>query len=231
MENLSENIKKVFQNIEKAARISGRDKSDIILLAATKTVTPEKINAAIDLGIGHIGENRVQEYTEKYDSIKENVVHHFIGHLQSNKVKYLLPRISLVHSVESEKLLDEIERISKKHGKATDVLLEINASGEESKFGIEFSEAEEFIKNNQKREYCKIKGLMTIGPNYSTEEEVRSAFKKMKELFDNLSQKKFENCEMKYLSMGMSGDYEIAIEEGANIVRVGSAIFGARSYV
>ena len=231
MEKLSENIKNVFQNIEKAAHLSGRDASDIILLAATKTVDPERINAAINLGIEHIGENRVQEFTEKYESITKNAVHHFIGHLQSNKVKYLLPHISLIHSVESEKLLDEIERISKKHGKETSVLLEINASGEESKFGIEFSEAEEFIKNNQKREYCKIKGLMTIGPNCHEEKAIRSAFKKMKELFDTLSEKEYKNCEMKYLSMGMSGDYEIAIEEGANIVRVGSAIFGARNYV
>ena len=231
MEKLSENIKNVFQNIEKAAHVSGRDASDIILVAATKTVAPEKINAAIDLGVLNIGENRVQEFTEKYESINKNAVHHFIGHLQSNKVKYLLPHISLIHSVDSEKLLDEIERISKKHGKATNVLLEINASGEESKFGIEFSKAEEFIKNNRKREYCKIKGLMTIGPNYSSEEEIRLAFRKMKELFDTLSEKEFENCEMKYLSMGMSGDYQIAIEEGANIVRVGSAIFGARNYV
>lgn len=231
MENLSLNIKNVFEGIEKAARRSGRKPDDIMLVAATKTVDTERINTAISLGVKNIGENRVQEFTEKYDSIEGEVCHHFIGHLQTNKVKYLIPKVSLIHSADSEKLLDEIERLSKKHNVKTGVLLEINASGEESKFGIEFSEAEEIIKNNEKREHCLIKGLMTIGPNYSAEEQIRSAFKKMKELFDFLSGKDYKNCEMKYLSMGMSGDYTIAIEEGANIVRVGSAIFGARHYV
>ena len=231
MDKLSHNIKTVFENIEKAAAVSGRAAEDIMLVAAVKTVDAERINKAISLGVKNIGENKVQEFTEKYDSIKGEVTHHFIGHLQTNKVKYLIPRVRLIHSVESERLLDEIERLSKKHSTETEVLLEINASGEESKFGIDFSEAEEIIKNNELREHCKIKGLMTIGPNYSTEEEIREAFKKMKELFDCLSEKDYKNCEMKYLSMGMSGDYEIAIEEGANIVRVGSAIFGARNYV
>lgn len=230
MDMLDKNIKTVFENIEKAAVRSGRKPEDIIMVAATKTVPADRINEAIAAGVGNIGENRVQEFTDKFEDIKGDVVHHFIGHLQTNKVKYLVPHISLIHSVESEKLLDEIDRLSKKHGVVTNVLLEINASGEDTKFGIEFDEADEIIKNNENRENCRIKGLMTIGPNYSTEEEIRAAFKKMKMLFDELSLKDYKNCEMKYLSMGMSGDYEIAIEEGANIVRVGSAIFGARNY-
>ena len=230
MDMLSQNIKTVFENIEKAAEKSGRKAEDIIMVAATKTVSADRINEAISLGVKNIGENRVQEFTDKFDSIKGEVTHHFIGHLQTNKVKYLVPKIALIHSVESERLLDEIDRLSKKHGVISEVLLEINASGEETKFGIEFDEAEEIIRNNENRENCLIKGLMTIGPNYSTEDEIRAAFKKMKKLFDELSEKDYKNTEMKYLSMGMSGDYEIAIEEGANIVRVGSAIFGARNY-
>ena len=230
MDMLLQNIKTVFENIEKAAERTGRKAEDIIMVAATKTVSADRINEAISLGVKNIGENRVQEFTDKFESIKGDVTHHFIGHLQTNKVKYLVPKIALIHSVESERLLDEIDRLSKKHGVISEVLLEINASGEDTKFGIEFDEAEEIIRNNENRENCLIKGLMTIGPNYSTEDEIRAAFKKMKKLFDELSEKDYKNTEMKYLSMGMSGDYEIAIEEGANIVRVGSAIFGARNY-
>lgn len=230
MNTLSQNIKTVFENIERAAMSAGRKAEDIIMVAATKTVSADIINEAIRLGVKNIGENRVQEFTDKFESISGDVTHHFIGHLQTNKVKYLVPHISLIHSVESERLLDEIDRLSKKHGVVSNVLLEINASGEDTKFGIGFDEAEEIIKNNETRENCLIKGLMTIGPNYSTEDEIRAAFKKMKKLFDELSANEYKNTEMKYLSMGMSGDYEIAIEEGANIVRVGSAIFGARNY-
>ena len=230
MITLKENIEKVFGNIEKSAAISGRSAKDIIMVAATKTIDTDRINEAISLGVKHIGENRVQEFCDKYEDIKGNAVHHFIGHLQTNKVKYLVPKISLIHSVESEKLLDEIDRLSKKHSVISQVLLAINASGEDTKFGIGFSEAEEIIKNNEKRENCLIKGLMTIGPNHKGEEEIRDAFKKMKNLFDELSLNQYEKTEMKYLSMGMSGDYEIAIEEGSNIVRVGRAIFGERIY-
>jgi len=230
MSDLKENIRKVFENIERAAAISGRKADDIIMVAATKTVDAGRINEAINFGVKHIGENRVQEFCDKYEDITEDVTHHFIGHLQTNKVKYLVPKISLIHSVESERLLDEIDRLSKKHSVVSQVLLEINASLEDTKFGIDFSEAEEIIRNNEKRENCFIKGLMTIGPNHKGEAEVRDAFKKMKNLFDELSLKQYEKTEMKYLSMGMSGDYEIAIEEGSNIVRVGRAIFGERIY-
>ena len=227
---LKENVEKVFGNIKNAALKSGRKPEDIIMVAATKTVDADIINEAIKCGVKHIGENRVQEFTDKYEDIKGDVTHHFIGHLQTNKVKYLIPKISLIHSVESEKLLDEIDRLSKKHSVISDVLLEINASGENTKFGIAFSEAEEIIKNNENRENCRIKGIMTIGPNCREEDTIRQSFRNMKNLFDELSEKDFKNTEMKYLSMGMSGDYEIAIEEGANVVRVGRAIFGERVY-
>jgi len=227
---LNESVNEILDRVKKAAIAAGRNPEDIILVAATKTVDADRINEAISYGIKNIGENRVQEFTEKFESIKGDVTHHFIGHLQTNKVKYLVPHIKLIHSADSEKLLDEIDRISAKHGVVTDVLIEINASGEESKFGIEFDEAEAIIRGNEKRENCRIMGLMTIGPNYSTEDQIRDAFRKMKNLFDKLSEIHFEKSSMKYLSMGMSGDYEIAISEGANIVRVGSAIFGKRNY-
>ena len=230
MSILAENVKTIYEKIAAAAKKSGRNPEDITLVAATKTVSADRINEAIRAGLTDIGENRVQEFTEKYEDITEPVRRHFIGHLQTNKVKYIIGKVCLIHSAESEKLLDEIERLSQKHGIITDVLIEVNASGEESKFGVEFDDVLPMLENNEKRENVRIRGLMTIGPNYSGEDEIRAAFCKMHELFKNLRENSFKNSSMDFLSMGMSNDFEIAIEEGANIVRVGSAIFGERIY-
>ena len=205
MSILAENVKTIYEKIAAAAKKSGRNPEDITLVAATKTVSADRINEAICAGLTDIGENRVQEFTEKYEDITEPVRRHFIGHLQTNKVKYII-------------------------GIITDVLIEVNASGEESKFGVEFDDVLPMLENNEKRENVRIRGLMTIGPNYSREDEIRAAFCKMHELFKNLREHSFKNSSMDFLSMGMSNDFEIAIEEGANIVRVGSAIFGERIY-
>ncbi len=226
---IQENLEKIRSEIAAAAQRAGRRPEEIILLGATKTVEPARMQTAVDFGLSHIGENRVQELVEKYDKI-QGATWHFIGHLQTNKVKYIIDKAALIHAADSARLLDEIERQAQKHGIRAHVLLEINASGEESKFGMPFSAARPIIEENEKRKNVQIDGLMTIGPNTKEEGAVRAAFEKMRTLFETLRTEKFENCRMEYLSMGMSGDYTAAIEEGANIVRIGSAIFGYREY-
>ncbi len=225
--HLKQNLAHVQMQIEKAAARAGRKKEEIILLGATKTVEPLRIQRAIDAGLLHIGENRVQELTEKYDKV-HGAQWHFIGHLQTNKVKYIIDKATLIHAADSTRLLDEIARQAKKHGLCAHVLLEINASGEESKFGMGFDEVLPIIADNEAREGVQIDGLMTIGPNTREEAAVRAAFGRMRALYESLRTEKFQNCRMQYLSMGMSGDFTVAIEEGANIVRIGSAIFGHR---
>ncbi len=226
---IQENLEKIKKNIDAAAKKAGKSAEDIILLGATKTVEPERMQTAINMGLSHIGENRVQELVDKYDKV-QGATWHFIGHLQTNKVKYIIDKAALIHAADSTRILDEIERQAAKHGMRAHVLLEINASGEESKFGMPFEAARPIIEENEKRQHVQIDGLMTIGPNTKEEGAVRAAFARMRALYERLGTEKFQNCRMEYLSMGMSGDYEAAIEEGANIVRIGSAIFGYREY-
>jgi len=227
---IKENLDIIREKINRAAEASGRRGEDIILLAATKTVDADRINEAVSLGVTHIGENRVQELTDKYDKVTDDATWHFIGHLQTNKVKYIIDKAQLIHSVESERLLDEIDRCAEKKGICARVLIEINQAGEESKFGIEPDEIWQILDNNENRKHVKIEGLMTIGPNTPDEAEVTRVFRELNKLFLDIGQKKYNNSSMKYLSMGMSGDYELAIREGSNVVRIGSAIFGRRNY-
>lgn len=227
--DIQENLEAVRAAVASAAKKAGKSPNEVILLGATKTVSPEKIQEAVDAGLSFIGENRVQEFTEKYGKV-ENVHWHFIGHLQTNKVKYIIDKAELIHAADSERLLDEIQRQAEKHSILANVLLEVNASEEESKFGVGFDAVLPLIEENEARPNVNIKGLMTIGPQTKEEKRVREAFSKMKKLYDALKNQVFSQTEMQYLSMGMSGDYSIAIEEGANIVRVGSAIFGDRNY-
>ncbi len=224
---IKQNLENVQIQIEKAAAKAGRKPAEIILLGATKTVEPTRIQAAVDAGLSYIGENRVQELTDKYGSV-QGAHWHFIGHLQTNKVKYIIDKAELIHAADSTRLMDEIQRQAEKHGIEAHVLLEINASGEESKFGMAFEEALPMIEENEKRKNVQIEGLMTIGPHTKDETVVRKAFARMRNLFEKLGTQRFANCRMQYLSMGMSGDFAAAIEEGANIVRIGSAIFGHR---
>ncbi len=226
---ISDNLFIIKENIAKAAQKAGRKKEDICLLGATKTVSPPRIQEAIDAGLLYIGENRVQEFMDKYDHV-QNAIWHFIGHLQTNKVRYIVGKSSLIHAVDSSKLLDVIEKEAKKIGIIQDVLIEVNASGEESKFGVSYADVLPIIEENEERNHVHIKGLMTIGPHTSDQATIRNAFYNMRVLFDKISAKKYKHSCMEYLSMGMSGDYMVAIEEGANIVRIGSAIFGNREW-
>ena len=252
-ETVRENIRQIKENIKKAALEAGRNPDDVLLLAATKTVDADTINFAVDNGITCIGENRVQELCDKYDSInKDKVDIHFIGTLQTNKVKYIADKVSMIHSVDSVKLAKEIDKQCKKIGKVMNVLVEINIGKEESKGGIMPEDCEEFLKEISVFENIRVCGLMTIPPkcvsdafqsNQTTFDSEncqkmtcskisyknQDFFKKIMKLFLDISQKKLDNINMQYLSMGMSDDYEQAVSEGANIVRIGRGLFGSRN--
>ncbi|MDO4618144.1 MAG: YggS family pyridoxal phosphate-dependent enzyme [Clostridia bacterium] len=223
---IKERLFEVKKRIEEAA--DGKN-GDVTLIAVTKTHPVEMINEAIDLGVTDIGENKVQEILEKYDRVKP-VKWHLIGHLQTNKVKYIIDKVSLIHSVDSIKLLDEIERQAEKHNITMEVLIQINVSGEDTKFGIEMEDLEEYLLYAGKLKHVKIVGLMTILAKVDSEISKRLQFDNTFSKFVDISSKKYDNVCMKYLSMGMSGDFEMAVECGSNMVRVGSAIFGERQY-
>lgn len=223
------NFKKITENIARAAKKSGREPEDIILLAATKTVDVDVINYAISSGIDFIGENRVQEFLSKYDDYIP-VHKHFIGHLQTNKVKDIVGRVELIHSVDSYRLAEEISRQSVKKGITTDVLLEINIGNEESKSGFCYDEVASAVEKIAKLDGIRVKGLMAIPPICENSEQNRPYFAKMQKLFIDIGHKKIDNSSMEILSMGMSDDYEVAISEGANMVRLGTALFGRRNY-
>ncbi|MBQ6531269.1 MAG: YggS family pyridoxal phosphate-dependent enzyme [Clostridia bacterium] len=227
--NIRENLEEVERRITAAAERSGRKRSDITLIAVTKTHPAEMMNEAIELGVTDIGENKPQEVRDKYADVKP-VRWHLIGHLQTNKVKYVIDKVCLIHSVDSVKLMDEIERQAEKHDITMDILIQVNISGEETKSGIKPEEIYDLIEHAGELSRVKVKGLMTIAPK--TDNPVTNAlhFDNIHRLFLDIQQKKYDNISMEYLSMGMSGDYETAIEHGANMVRVGSAIFGQRDY-
>ncbi len=227
--NIRENLEEVERRITAAAERSGRKRSDILLVAVTKTHPADMMNEAIRLGVTDIGENKPQEVRDKYADVLP-VKWHLIGHLQTNKVKYVIDKVCLIHSVDSVKLMDEIERQAEKHDIDMDILIQVNISGEETKSGVSADEVEELLLHAGTLKHVKVKGLMTIAPK--TDDSVTNTlhFDNMRQLFIDIQAKKYDNVNMKYLSMGMSGDYETAIECGANIVRVGSAIFGNRDY-
>lgn len=228
-QSLEENLKVVRHRMEEAAVRSGRDPRDITLLAATKTVPAEVINRGIGLGIGHIGENRVQELLDKYDALLP-CDRQFIGHLQTNKVKYLIGRVSMIQSVDSRHLAKEISRLSAAHGTVTDVLIEVNIGGEESKSGVLPQNLDELLPQVAALPGLRVRGLMAIPPICENREETMRYFSNMYKYFIDIKSKKIDNVTMDYLSMGMSADYAEAILCGANMVRVGSALFGARIY-
>ena len=225
---IGERLKEVREQIARSAEKSGRTKEDVTLIAVTKTHGPDVINKAIDAGVTDIGENKVQEILEKYDYVKP-VKWHLIGHLQSNKVKYIIDKVSMIHSVDSVKLLSEIERQAEKQGvESIDCLIQINISGEESKSGIQPEELPGMLEYCQNLSHVKIKGLMTIAPFTETAESNREYFRQLRELAVDITNKNIDNVDMEVLSMGMSGDFQVAIEEGATMVRVGTSIFGER---
>lgn len=229
MSTISENLAEVEKKIAAAAQRSGRKSSDILLVAVTKTHPPEMMNEAIEAGVTDIGENKPQEVRDKFDDVLP-VRWHLIGHLQTNKVKYVIDKCCMIHSVDSVKLMDEIERQAKSHGIDMDVLIQVNISGEETKSGVSPGEVEELLLHAAELSNVKVRGLMTIAPKTDDSITIKLHFNNMHNLFVDISDKKYDNVSMDYLSMGMSGDYEEAVECGANIVRVGSAIFGARDY-
>lgn len=227
---IKENLSRVQENIQNALIRSGRSKDDVTLIAVTKTVEAEAINEAISLGISNIGENKVQEINRKYDNIDENVNWHMIGHLQSNKVKYIIDKVNLIHSLDRLSLAKEINKRALQANLTKDVLIQVNVAEEDSKFGLKVEKVIPFIESILRFESIRVKGLMTMAPFTNNPDEVRFVFRDLRKLGLEIGKRNYENVEMKYLSMGMSNDYEVAIEEGANMVRIGTAIFGKRIY-
>lgn len=218
----------VKSRISAAAKESGREPEDIKLIAVTKTYPIEAMNEAIRLGVTDIGENKPQEIRDKFDNVSP-VNWHLIGHLQTNKVKYIIDRCTLIHSVDSIKLMAEIDRQAQNHNRDIDILIQVNISGEESKSGIAPDELPSLLEYAKNLTNTHVKGLMTIAPKCDID-EVSRHFSNMKELFDQTARQSYENVTMTELSMGMSGDFETAIKHGATMVRIGSLIFGPRNY-
>lgn len=225
MSNIAANIKDIILRMKLAAERVGRKEESVKLVAVTKTIDVSKIKEAIGAGITIIGENRVQEAREKFREIGKEVEWHLIGHLQTNKVKYIFDIFSLIHSVDSLPLSEEIQRRGENKGLNTDILIEVNLSGEKTKFGILPEKAVNLIKDISRCKNINIKGLMTIPPFSESPEDSRKYFKMLRILKDDVQK---EGIEMKELSMGMSNDFQVAIEEGATMVRIGTAIFGER---
>ncbi len=227
---LKENLQKVEENIEAACKRAGRDRSEVTLIAVSKTKPVDMLQEVYDTGIREFGENKVQEMMDKYEVLPKDIHWHMIGHLQRNKVKYLMGKAALIHSVDSLRLAEEISAQSVKHDVITDILIEVNIAGEESKFGTSKEEAMALVEAAAKLPNIHICGLMTIAPYVDDPEDNRKYFRGIRELSVDIKEKNIDNVDMRILSMGMSGDYEVAIEEGATMVRVGTGIFGARNY-
>lgn len=222
--SISENIKRIRYNVEEAKAKYRRPDETVKIMAVTKTVPYERVNLAVNEGITLLGENRVQEYLEKKDFYDKKAEINFIGHLQSNKIKYIIDSVTLIHSVDSAELAAEIDRRAAKAGKATDVLIEVNIGGEESKSGVSPDRLRELLYKASELKSIRVKGLMTIPPIGGSEK----AFAEMKQLFEDMKSESIGGVRMEILSMGMSADYVSAVKYGSNIVRIGSGIFGSR---
>ncbi len=222
---IKDNLKNINKRINAACKKVGRDPSEIAIVAVTKGVDPYTISDAFMQGMRDIGENRVQEAQKKKANVLPGAKWHMIGHLQTNKVKDALELFDLIHSLDSIELARKIDKEANKAGKIAEVLVQVNTSGEEAKYGIKPEEASNFLREVSALQHIKVLGLMTITPLAEDAETVRPHLKRLREIYDAVSQELIPNIEMKYLSMGMSQDFDIAIEEGANMVRIGSAIF------
>lgn len=227
---IKENLKFVEENIKKACERAGRKREDVTLIAVSKTKPVSDIREAMACGITVFGENKVQEIRDKAAEITEPLSWHMIGHLQANKVKYLPGVACMIHSVDNRKLADEIEKQAAKHDLVMDVLVEVNMAHEDTKFGLSPDEAIDFVKEISTLPHINIRGFMTIAPYTENPESNRVYFKGLRELKDQVNSMSIPNVHMDTLSMGMTGDYEVAIEEGATFVRVGTGIFGERDY-
>jgi pyridoxal phosphate enzyme (YggS family) len=226
--SIADNLKTVTNRIESAARRAGRDPSSIRLVAVTKTVDTERIREAVAAGAFILGENRVQEAKEKIERLGSLANWHLIGHLQTNKAKYAVKLFDLIHSVDNLELAREIDKQAAKAGKIQDVLIEVSIAGEAAKAGVAAESAADLVRAAARLKHISIKGLMTIPPFLDDQEQVRPYFRKLRELSVSIAKENIPGVSMNDLSMGMSGDFEVAIEEGATMIRVGTAIFGGR---
>ena len=227
---LKENLQQVEANIQAACERSGRDRSEVTLIAVSKTKPVEMLQEIYDCGQRAFGENKVQEITAKKDQLPSDIAWHMIGHLQKNKVKYIVEDVAMIHSVDSVALAQMISKEAGKKDCHVDILIEVNVAEEESKFGITVDDTLSMIKEIAELPNLHICGLMTIAPFVTDPEENRLVFRKLKQLSVDIARQNLNNVNMNVLSMGMTGDYEVAIEEGATMVRVGTGIFGARNY-
>jgi pyridoxal phosphate enzyme (YggS family) len=241
MGSIAENVINIRRRIAAAAERSGRGADDVLLVAVTKTHTPEEMIPAIEAGCTDIGENKVQEIMDKYDIVGElsakneknpNIKWHMIGHLQRNKVKYIINKVCMIHSVDSLRLAEEISRRAETAGRVMDILVQVNAAGEDSKFGTSSDEAEGLVREiAEKCGSVRVKGLMSIAPAAENPEDIRRYFREVKQIYDRIAADGAAGgADFSILSMGMTGDYEVAVEEGSTLVRVGTGIFGSRNY-
>lgn len=227
---LKENLANVEKNIEQACKNAGRSRDEVILIAVSKTKPVEMLQEIYDENIRDFGENKVQELCSKMEQLPSDIRWHMIGHLQRNKVKYIVGKVELIHSVDTYRLAEEINIQAKKQNVIVPILVEVNIAHEESKFGISAEDAILLVEEISKLENIRIKGLMTIAPYVENPEDNRLYFRKIKQLSVDITNKNIDNVFMEILSMGMTGDYMVAIEEGATMVRVGTGIFGERNY-
>ena len=227
---IKENLEEVEARITRACERSGRERSEVTLISVSKTKPVEMLQEAYDAGSRDFGENKPQEIREKYPQLPTDIRWHMIGHLQRNKIKYIIDKVYMIHSVDSIRLAEAIDEEAKKHGIVMPVLIEVNVAEEESKFGVHLDEVESLIRQISELSNIQVQGLMTIAPFTENAEDNRIYFRKLRNLYVVIKDKNIDNVNMCNLSMGMTGDYEVAVEEGATMVRVGTGIFGARSY-
>lgn len=227
---IKENLDRVQENIRNACARAGRKEDEVTLIAVSKTKPVSMLEEAYALGVRDFGENKVQELVVKAAQLPKDIRWHMIGHLQRNKVKYIIDKVYLIHSVDSLRLAEEISKEAVKHGVTANILIEVNVAGEESKFGVSPEDAPGLIEEISRLPAVQVRGLMTIAPFVEKAEDNRIIFNALLKLYVDISRKNIDNVHMDFLSMGMTGDYEVAVEEGATFVRVGTGIFGERSY-
>lgn len=222
------NLYNLRENIQKIASKTNRSFEDIKVVIASKNIEVDKVKLVLERGFNNLGENKVQEFTKKYDIIVNNVNWHFIGRVQSNKVKYLIDKVSLIHSLDRLSLAKELNRQAENKNIVVEALIQLNLTKEETKTGVYEENLDKFIENIARLNNLKIKGFMTMGPNTQDVYKSRKIFERARTIFVEILSNKQYNLDIEYLSMGMSDDYELALEEGSNMIRVGSTIFGSR---
>lgn len=227
---VAENYRMVDKKVQEACARAGRDRNEVTLIAVSKTKPVAMIQEAMAVGANVFGENKVQELCDKYELLPKDLHWHLIGHLQRNKVKYIIGKVDLIHSVDSLRLAEEISKEAVKKETEENILIEVNVAGEESKFGVSVADTEELVRQIAVLPGIHIQGLMTIAPYVENPEQNRPVFRALKKLAVDIKMKNIDNVHMDVLSMGMTGDYEVAVEEGATMVRVGTGIFGERDY-